>query len=54
MMQVIAQRLTIVWLAEYKLWCKLWISLLVGFYMRLNFTQYVKKTLCASHIVAQK
>ena len=31
MMQVIAQRLTVVWLAEYKLWCKLWISLLVGF-----------------------
>ena len=31
MMQVIAQRLTVVWLAEYKLWCKLWIQLLVGF-----------------------
>ena len=29
-MQVIAQRLTIVWLAKCKLWCKLWISLLVG------------------------
>ena len=29
MMQVIAQRLTVVWLAEYELWCKLWISLLV-------------------------
>ena len=30
MMRVIAQRLTIVWLAKCKLFCKLWISLLVG------------------------
>ena len=30
MMQVIGQRLTVVWLFECELWGKLWISLLVG------------------------
>ena len=31
MIQVIAQRLTVVWLFECELWGKLWISLSVGF-----------------------
>ena len=31
MMQIITQRLAVVWLAKCELWCKLWIQLLVGF-----------------------
>ena len=30
MVQIIAQRLTVVWRAKCELWCKLWIQLLVG------------------------